>query len=1300
MRWHPQSAPRRILRWARWLALASLLSLLLLAALAQWWLLPRLNDYRDVLATTLGDYLHFPVRIESITAVRDGWQLGLRLQGVTLQDPAQTRTLARFSQATITLDLWRSLDDWRPILNGVRLEGAHLALESKGDGALRLLDEAGDAETATALSNFAHWLFSLPRLEIVGEQWAVRRPGGFSLHLLHPYLQLQEVGDGQRLNFTAQLPDGLGDRIELTVERPKQNGVDPVQAVGQFAFRANRLDLAGWPLPLKFAAGRAAFELNGDWQNWRPLRLRGSLRLEAATPAAEPRSALLKTWLARSQETELRFEGQHRQNGWELQGSARYGKSKNQTAVEPTFEFKQTAEGWRGGARGLRAQDVLAWSAPWLDDPARDWLVPLDPRGELPEISLQTGPDPAAYFATVQLRGLACRPVRGLPGFDNVSGVLAFGPDRGRIDLRSRQLRVDASGILRAPISLDSLIGTVDWRRSPTELRVESAGLALANPDLNGRFWGSVTLPDAGQPVLDVRGHYWAVRAAQVWRYLPVAVIPEPAVAWLDRAFIGGRVAAGDVVFRGPPARFPFDHGEGLFETRFQFEDATVNYMPGWPKLEQGRATVLFRNRGLQVDVDAGRLLEGELDNLAVRIDDLANVIIRAKGRGKGPGASMWRALKDSPAGQALGEDLPNLQIEGNNTLDLDLAIPLDSTPIQIGGRVGLMENNVELPSWNIELGRLRGEVRFTETTLAAEKIQTLLRGEPMQLDLDLIGREGSRELRARLRGQMGIKSLLGEQGAMLERYFSGKSGWEAVLAVPTHRRERANTPLFGFELTSDLRGIAVRLPAPLGKPANEARTLKLNVRPSPKQSNFNVALEYGRSVRAALALSDFPRQPRLERGELRINAGSAQLPEAPGLAVIAHLPRWSPESSVQSSDANTSDGSTKRPRTPNVKDGVKTTGFLTVLRRMEARIDDLVISGRSLGKIDLKLSRSNDEIRLDCEGESLAGRVTVPDAPTPQRPVNVALQRAYVSEAVDRLAERPALAEIDPRQLPSLVVTVGDLRIGEIKPGRLRVVAIPGPAGIHLTEISLNSERQRIAATGQWRQVSGRQVTELDAKLEGESLGGVLAAFGYPNNGIERGKIRADAVVEWGAALPDFQWDRLRGTLKLQVGPGQLRDINPGFGRMIGMLNVKNLTRRLSFDFSDLLQPGMGFDQISGHFAFERGQARTDDLSIEAPAAHIKIQGAVGLQVRNFDQTITVTPHFGGALPVAGTIAGGPVVGAAVFVAEQLLQKNIEQATRYRYTLKGSWDNPVVEYVQESSPPAEIKGFASDNPR
>ncbi|HUM90904.1 MAG TPA: AsmA-like C-terminal region-containing protein, partial [Candidatus Competibacter sp.] len=171
-----------------------------------------------------------------------------------------------------------------------------------------------------------------------------------------------------------------------------------------------------------------------------------------------------------------------------------------------------------------------------------------------------------------------------------------------------------------------------------------------------------------------------------------------------------------------------------------------------------------------------------------------------------------------------------------------------------------------------------------------------------------------------------------------------------------------------------------------------------------------------------------------------------------------------------------------------------------------------------------------------------------------------------------------------------------------------------------------------------------------------------------------------------------------LDGALKFRVGPGQLRDINPGLGRMIGMLSVQNLTRRLSFDFSDLFQPGMGFDRISGDFTFKRGQAYTDNMLIEAPAARIEIQGRTGLRTRDYDQTITVIPQFGGTLPVAGAIAGGPVVGAAVFVAERLLQKDIERATRYRYSLKGSWDDPVMEYLQDSSTPTRAKGFASDN--
>lgn len=1298
MKWHPQSGARQCLRWTRRLVLAFLLPTLSLVAFGQWWLLPRLNEHRDLLAETLGDYLHLPVHIEEVTAVRDGWRLGLRLRGVSLHEPGRDATLASFSRAVIALDLWRSLRDWRPVLGRIRLEGANLTLEQSADGTPRLLGDADNQDTASSLTDVARRLFALPRLEVVGERLAVRRPDGFSVQLLHPYLQLQEAGGGQRLTFTAELPASLGERIQLVVERHSDRTVDSEPEKGTFMFRADRLNLAGWPLPLTFDAGRAAVDLSGDWRDWQPFRLAGRLRLERAAPDVEPRFALLKAWLAHWPESEARFDWQRRESGWQLQGGIQVGDGKGQTGVQPTFELNRTDEGWQGSVRQSRAEDLLAWATPWLDEPARRWLIPLDLRGELPEIEFRAGPA-ADYSATVQLRGVALRSIHGLPGFDNVTGSLAFGPESGRIELDSHRVRVDTAGLLRAPFTLDSLVGAVVWRHSATELRLESVGLTVANADLNGRFWGDVTIPNSGEPLLDVHGHYWDVRGEQARRYLPVAVIPPEAVAWLDRALIGGRVVAGDVVFQGPPARFPFDGGEGLFETRFRVENAVVDYMPGWPRLERGRATVTFRNRGLWVEAGSGRLLDGEVEDLSANISDLEKAVVRVKGHGKGAGASMWRALEDSPAGRVLGEDLPNLRIEGASTLDLELTIPLASPSIQVRGRIGLLGNNVNLPTWNIDLARLRGEVRFTEADLTAENVRASLRGEPIQLDLDLIGREGHRELRAQVRGRLGLQALLGEPAAVLEPYLGGKSVWEVILTVPTHRRERRNAPPFALELASDLRGIAIRLPVPLGKTPDEVRPLKINLHPSVEGTRLNMALEYGSMVRAALELSDFSRRPRFERGELRIDAGAAKLPDAPGLSVIANLPRWNPQIPVGQPGTNDTGGASAKRRGVSANDaGPKTIGAWRLLRDVDARIGELILGGRSFSGVRLQASRQEDGMRIECDGESLSGRVTVPDEPTPQRPVNAALQRLYVGRAVDRTPEHAPFADVDPRRVPPLVLTVAELRANDATLGRLRLVAMPRPGGIRLTEISLDSERQRIDASGEWWSSGAGQASRLKATLRSQALGETLATFGYPGSGIDRGETEADLAVEWEAALPDFALERLDGALKFQVGPGQLRDINPGLGRMVGMLSVQNLTRRLSFDFSDLFQPGMGFDRISGEFAFKRGYAYTDNLLIEAPAARIEIKGRTGLQARDYDQTITVIPNFGGTLPVAGAIAGGPVVGAAVFVAERLLQKGIEHATRYRYTLKGSWDKPVMESLQEPPATTPLKGFASEN--
>ena len=1186
----------------RRLLLTLLLPLLLLAGFAQWWLLPHLNDYRDELAGALGNALRMPVGIETVTATMEGWRLALQLQGVSLYDTQRDATLARFARALMTLNLWRSLREWRPVIGYIRLEGASLTLESGADGIPRLqtdVDRTESVITPQALPQVAHWLFDLRGLDIVGERLAVRLPNGSALQLLRPYLHLRETPQGRRLELTADLPADLGERLEMTIEQ-----------------------------------------------------------------------SLLST-------------------GWRLQGQIGFADASGRRQTPVEFTAAPTEAGWQATIRHGRTEHLLTWAMSWLDDPTRQWLTPLNPRGELPEIGIQV--ESGNYAVTASLREISTHPAHGLPGLTNVTGHLHFTPEQGRIELDSHAVQVDTAGLLRAPITLATLRGTVAWRRETDRLRLESTGLELANPDLNSRFWGRVIIPDVGEPWLDLQGRYRDVKVGQARHYLPVAVIPPEGVAWLDQALVSGRVVAGEMTFRGPPSAFPFDRNEGLFETRFQVEDAVLDYAPGWPHLERLKTEVWFRNRGLIIEANQGRLLDGELESATAHIDDLSEVVVQVKGRAKGPAASLWRALSESPPGRELNDDLPDLQATGVSTLDLELTLPTDDRPNQARGRIGLLDNQLTLPAWNIALERLRGEVHFTENDLDARNVQAQWRGEPIRLDLELIGHEGHRELRTQIQGRLGLTALAGESAMALESRVAGKSDWKAVLTVPTRQERRSGQPAFKLNLSSDLRGIAMDLPEPFAKPAHEAQPLRMVVQPV-TSSRLTVNVEYGEATRAALALNGPLQALQLERGELRIGAGPAKLPDQPGFAIVAELPRW-----AWPTPANTP--SVLPAKGKGCKEFSKSESSphpLTRLRRIEARIDQLTLAGQRFDAVTVNAARYTEGLRIELDSAALAGRLTVPDEPTPQHPVNAALQRLHIRHAPGR-----ASPDIQPDlcQWPPLVFTVTDLQVNDRALGRLRLVAMPDTNGVRLPNIELSLERQRIEASGTWQWNGYVQTSRIKAVLHSPALGETLADFGYPDAGMAGGATEAELDAEWVGALPNFALERLSGTLKFQIGSGQLLEINPGLGRLIGLFSVQNLSRRLNLDFSDLFQPGASFDRITGNVTFNRGQARLDQLTIEAPAARVDIQGRVGLRDRDYDQQITVTPRLGGTLPIAGALAGGPVTGAAVFVAERLLQKGIEQATRYHYRLHGSWDEPVLEPLAKEIPhPAPRQGFMNDN--
>ena len=58
---------------------------------------------------------------------------------------------------------------------------------------------------------------------------------------------------------------------------------------------------------------------------------------------------------------------------------------------------------------------------------------------------------------------------------------------------------------------------------------------------------------------------------------------------------------------------------------------------------------------------------------------------------------------------------------------------------------------------------------------------------------------------------------------------------------------------------------------------------------------------------------------------------------------------------------------------------------------------------------------------------------------------------------------------------------------------------------------------------------------------------------------------------------------------------------------------------------------------------------------------------------------------NVGSALPVAGAIAVGPGLGAALLILSEIFKDPLKDMSRIHYRVTGDWDDPVIERVQPS---------------
>ena len=150
---------------------------------------------------------------------------------------------------------------------------------------------------------------------------------------------------------------------------------------------------------------------------------------------------------------------------------------------------------------------------------------------------------------------------------------------------------------------------------------------------------------------------------------------------------------------------------------------------------------------------------------------------------------------------------------------------------------------------------------------------------------------------------------------------------------------------------------------------------------------------------------------------------------------------------------------------------------------------------------------------------------------------------------------------------------------------------------------------------------------------------------------------------------------------MTLKAEKGQFRKLEPGVGRLLGLISLQSLPRRLTLDFHDLFSAGLAFDSIDSKLAVERGVMRTQEsLNINGPAVQVAIDGETDLQRETQDMNVLVKPEVGSLAAVGTAALINPVAGAAALVANTVLQRPLSRLFSYRYHVTGTWDEPLVD--------------------
>lgn len=1314
-----------------------------IALLSLYLWLPGVGAHKAALEAKLSSALGREVTVGSLRGRWDGLYPGVEMESIVLARVAQDgiELLAPLTLPEVRLSL-----AWLPLLWGelrvhhLRIRDADIALTRHADGRLQVrgfrVITAGERRERGVTA----WLLRQTQVSVRGGRltWNDTLTGEAPVTVTGIDASLHNPGgERHRLELRAQWPAALCATCSVNID---WFGDPRVHAEwnGQLQLNVERLQLAALPAVIRAAlpagvAGELDAKLRSEWQAGAPRAVRGEATLrnlvlsEPAPPA----------WRGRLPFAAAKIDWQGDAEDWNLY--------LNDTRIG------DAAAPWIGGAihavragKGTQLQvatldlaGIGAGLAAWPALPLPVWVRALAPQGEVRGLKVRLRGDPTApsdYAVEADVRGLGVAPYGRFPGFSGVTGAIAFERDKGRLQLAGFSGALALPAVFAEPLPVAQAAGMVVWNRAEDHWRVRGRELRLRNPDGEGSASFEFRQPfdRSESPWLKLDAHATALDARHAERYYPHNVLSEPVRAWLTRFIVAGKSDNLNVAIEGPLRAFPFAEGGGTFRVTADVQGAVLDYLADWPRIHDATAQLRFEGAGIEVR-GHGRIGALTVSELVTRIPNLRapeGAEVAIDGRVTGAIGTTLAILRDAGDGRWRHLIPADLVAKGEGELALSLALPVRALA-DFGLKADYRFAGADLRLGAFAAHGAQGNLLFTRAGLRGGEVRGYALGGETQLRIEPPA-ENPDGVRLTAQGQVGAGGWPQLLPPALAALVHGRAPWWAQVDFA------ADGAITNVAATADLQATALHLPAPLLKPAATPMRLTLKTHSATPQAHvLDLQLNAGDETRGSARLAYARGAPKptraaghgrvgtrlnagspapasaawgFARGRVHLGEGRAGLPSAEGLHLSVLWPAADGDawreflSSLADGLTNGSAAagplgraSKARAAAGNAANTVRGTFVsrgdpLKVLRRVSVEVGALDLFARPFGRVATDFRRTAAGWEGIVRGTHASGDILITnDVP---RTWQLNFERLGIPPARSQAAPPADAPAAPPRDLPIVFMQSKSLQAGAAQLGRLALWGRPVESGWRIEHLVLSRPEMNLFAKGDWSisvpdpDAPAAQRTDLEIDFKSDDLGATLGALGIQDQ-IARARARVTGRVAWEGPPGAFALGTVQAALRLEAEHGEFLRVKQGASKLLGLFDVRSITRYINLDFSSAFGKGFAFDKIEGDMSIARGNAFVPQLTVKGPSADLSISGRAGLVSEDFDLEVGVTPLLRGSLALVGGIAGGPVGAGAALLLERLLKKQLAAGTRLIYTVQGPWATPVIRRVVQEPPPA-----------